>query len=53
MSMLASLGREARLRRTGSPMSHALDETMIRDVADRFYGLTRDDEVIGPISSGR
>lgn len=40
---------EARLQRTGSSMPEGLDETMIREVVNRFYALVRNDEIIGPI----
>lgn len=49
MSMPASPGPEARLRRTGASTPDGLDEIMIRNVVEHFYALARDDEVIGPV----
>jgi len=38
-----------RLRRTQASFPEGLDETMIRRVVDRFYGLAREDGIIGPV----
>lgn len=40
---------ERRLRRNGSFMPEGLDEAMIGEVVARFYGLARNDDLIGPV----
>jgi hemoglobin len=40
---------EARLRRSGMVTPAGLDEAMIRRVVGRFYGLAREDDLIGPV----
>lgn len=49
MSIPTPPNPEARLRRTGPFAPDGLDETMIRNVVDRFYALARNDAVIGPV----